>query len=152
MCLFIEYACRGIDTSIAEIEVVYFNVEGIRVKELWSFDAIASALNEEVYIIEGQEGYVPTINDLEITSTTATFNVENYNSIYFENLRYTVQYWDIEVGYLDVVGMVDIPITNVDEPIIITGLTPVFDDYPTTYLGDYEITLNFDYVDDPTRV
>ena len=45
----------GIDTSLPEITVSYMNNEGELVKELWSFDAIYSALNGEVKIIDGAE-------------------------------------------------------------------------------------------------
>ena len=45
----------GIDTSVAEINVVYENIDGELVKELWSFDAIVSALNGEIEVADGME-------------------------------------------------------------------------------------------------
>jgi ABC-type oligopeptide transport system substrate-binding subunit len=45
----------GIDTSIAEIPVVYKNESGKLVKELWSFDAISSVLNGKVEVVNGAE-------------------------------------------------------------------------------------------------
>lgn len=50
----------GIDTSVAEIIVEYYDSEGIFRSELWSFDAIASVLNGLVYIINGEEADFPT--------------------------------------------------------------------------------------------
>ena len=45
----------GIDTSVPEINVSYENFEGKLVKELWSFDALITALNGEVKVAEGKE-------------------------------------------------------------------------------------------------
>lgn len=45
----------GIDTSVAEIPVIYQNNDGDFVKELWSFDAITQALNGEVEVADGAE-------------------------------------------------------------------------------------------------
>ncbi|WBW95220.1 ABC transporter substrate-binding protein [Oceanirhabdus sp. W0125-5] len=45
----------GIDTSKPEITVSYKNDDGKMVKELWSFDAIVSALNFETEIVDGTE-------------------------------------------------------------------------------------------------
>ena len=45
----------GIDTSTANIEVTYENLDGETVTEMWSFDALASALNGTTYVLAGQE-------------------------------------------------------------------------------------------------
>lgn len=45
----------GIDTTVPEIEVLYTNNAGELVKEIWSFDAIVSALNGEVVVVDGRE-------------------------------------------------------------------------------------------------
>ena len=45
----------GIDTSVAEIEVNYYDDFGVPRSEIWSFDAITSALNGEVELINGEE-------------------------------------------------------------------------------------------------
>lgn len=45
----------GIDTSIPEIEVAYTSDSGEQIKELWSYDAIVSALNGEVVVVDGAE-------------------------------------------------------------------------------------------------
>ena len=49
----------GYDTSLAEIEVSYTDMYGELKHEIWSFDAIASALYGEVYIQEGEEAPNP---------------------------------------------------------------------------------------------
>lgn len=45
----------GVDTSIPEVTVAYENYDGELVKELWSYDALSSALNGEVKVAEGKE-------------------------------------------------------------------------------------------------
>ncbi|OOO00254.1 MAG: hypothetical protein ATN35_08430 [Epulopiscium sp. Nele67-Bin004] len=45
----------GIDTNVPEIEVEYVNYDGETVRELWSFNAIYSALNGVVNVVDGQE-------------------------------------------------------------------------------------------------
>ncbi|OON93246.1 MAG: hypothetical protein ATN31_06740 [Candidatus Epulonipiscioides saccharophilum] len=45
----------GIDTNIAEIPVTYTNNDGELVSEMWSYNAITSALNAETEILEGRE-------------------------------------------------------------------------------------------------
>ncbi|ONI48088.1 hypothetical protein AN643_03380 [Candidatus Epulonipiscioides saccharophilum] len=45
----------GIDTNIAEIPVTYTNNDGELVCEMWSYNAITSALNAETEILEGRE-------------------------------------------------------------------------------------------------
>jgi ABC-type oligopeptide transport system substrate-binding subunit len=140
----------GIDTSIPEIEVQYENPYlGETVRELWSYDAIVSALNGEIYVSEGAEAEVPAAKDFETTPTTATFTIDQFDNTGFENITYTVQYYDPEAGYLDVEGLVDV----VPEAATVTveGLLPAFDDYPTTYLGDYQVVINFGYTADPDR-
>jgi hypothetical protein len=49
----------GIDTSVANILVEYIDSNGIMHQEYWSFDAISSVLNGEVYIFEGKEAEAP---------------------------------------------------------------------------------------------
>ena len=103
--------------------------------------------NAEEYIIDGEEGRLPSVGNIELTPTTVSFVVENYREEYFANLTYTIQYYDIEFhGYLDLAGYIDIPITSEEEVIVITGLSPLFNDYPVTFAGEYIIFVNFDYV------
>lgn len=45
----------GVDTTQADITVAYTNDDGQLVKELWSFDAIYSALNGEIEVLDGME-------------------------------------------------------------------------------------------------
>ncbi len=44
----------GIDTSVPEIPVTY-TIDGVEHHEMWSFDAIVSALNKEVTVVNGKE-------------------------------------------------------------------------------------------------
>jgi hypothetical protein len=44
----------GIDTSTANIPVVYRGLDGVTRNELWSFNAIAQAFNNKRYIMDGQ--------------------------------------------------------------------------------------------------
>jgi ABC-type oligopeptide transport system substrate-binding subunit len=48
----------GFDTSVAEIEVTY-DWYGETITEFWSFDAIASALMGEIYLVDGAEATKP---------------------------------------------------------------------------------------------
>ncbi len=50
----------GIDTSKTNILVEYIDGEGIMHQEYWSFDAISSVLNGEVYVVEGEETEAPS--------------------------------------------------------------------------------------------
>lgn len=45
----------GIDTSIPEVNVAYENFDGKLVKELWSYDALITALNGEAKVVDGKE-------------------------------------------------------------------------------------------------
>lgn len=45
----------GKDTSTANIEVIYYDSEGTRHREMWAFNAIVSALNGEAEVLEGTE-------------------------------------------------------------------------------------------------
>ena len=136
----------GIDTSIAEIEVIYYDYNNVRHREMWSYDAIASAFGGKEYIVDGEDRRLPNVKNIELTPTTVSFDVENYKEEYFTNLTYTIQYYDITFhGYLDLPGYSEIPITT-EDTVIVEGLSQLFDDYPVTYAGEYIIILNFDYV------
>jgi len=134
----------GIDTSIAEIEVLYEDFNGVRHLEMWSFDAITAVLNGEVYIAEGAEADVPAAKDFEYTPTSVTFTIELFNSPLFQDITYTLQTW-VGNGYVDVVGVVDIPATS--ETVTIEDLIPAYDGV-TDYLGDYQVIINYVYSDD----
>jgi hypothetical protein len=45
----------GIDTSSPNIKVQYVNLDGVEVKEYWSFDAIVEVLSRKTYVREGRE-------------------------------------------------------------------------------------------------
>jgi ABC-type oligopeptide transport system substrate-binding subunit len=133
----------GIDTSVAEIEVVYTTHDGELHAEIWSFDALASALNKEIFVQMGEEAEVPAPKDVEPTLFGVEFSVTEFNNAAYENFSYSIQYYDPAAGYLDLDGFVMIPITA--EDIVVTGLNPGYDDYPTKYIGDYQIVVYFDY-------
>jgi len=138
----------GIDTSQANIEVEYFNPYlGENVREMWSFNAIASVLNGEKYIAEGAEAVVPAAKDFEYTPTSVTFTVDQFNNTNFENFSYTLYYYDLAAGYLEVEGQVDVPITSAE--VTIDGLTPTYD--LLDYLGDYEVHISFDYASEDDK-
>ena len=140
----------GIDTSKADVEVIYYDVAGNRLREMWSFDAISSVLVGEVYVADGTEQEVPAAKDFEYTPTTVTFTVDQFTNTSYTGLTYTVQWYDASTDtYLDVTGMVDIAITT--EEVTITGLNPGYDDYPTKYIGDYQVIINYTYTSDSEK-
>lgn len=136
----------GIDTSIAEIEIIYYDHEGIRHREMWSFDAISSVMTGEIFVANGEEAEFPEVNNIVVTPTTISFRIDNLNDKFYGNATYTLQYYDYEYGYQDVEGYIDIEV--ISEEIVIVGLTPKFDDYPYKYLGDYRIVIMYEYVYD----
>ncbi|MDC0559011.1 ABC transporter substrate-binding protein [Candidatus Izimaplasma bacterium] len=134
----------GIDTSVAEIPVVYNTSNGVRYNEIWSLDAIASALNGEVYLIEGEEAELPSAKDIEYTPTTVTFTVDKFDSSHYQDFTYSLQTYDAASGrYIDVDGYTEIEITS--QTVTLTGLEPGYDDYPTKYIGDYRVLINYVY-------
>jgi len=139
----------GIDTSVAEINVVYNDFEGVRHNEMWSFDAIHSVLNGEVYLSNGAEAVVPAATDFEWTPTTVTFTIDQFDNDEFVDITYTLQYYDVAAGYVDVEGQVDV--TPTAATVTITGLNPGYDDYPTLYLGDYQVVIDFGYAADAEK-
>ncbi len=141
----------GIDTSVAEIEVNYYDLDGVRHREMWSFDAICSVLNGEKYISAGEEAEGPSLENFTYTPTSVSFEVTKFDSSDYANFTYTLYTYDLAAGYVEVAGHVDVAIT--DAMVTIDGLLPGFE--PSTYynyLGDYEVHLNFDYtaVEDKT--
>jgi ABC-type oligopeptide transport system substrate-binding subunit len=143
----------GIDTSVAEINVVYNDFEGVRHNEMWSFDAIHSALNGEVYLSEGAEAIVPAAKDFEYTPTTVSFTVDQFDNDDFVDFTYSLEYYDLDAGYLPVEGHQEVPITAAD--VLIEGLLPFFYGYVSDgtilYQGDYQVTINFGYALDDTK-
>ncbi|MDY0138176.1 MAG: ABC transporter substrate-binding protein [Candidatus Izemoplasmatales bacterium] len=132
----------GIDTTTANVPVQYFDYEGVYHNEMWSFNAITSALNGLVYLQNGEEVDVPAPVITDITPTTYTFRINEFNNVAYQNITYTIQQWDLvsDNKYVNVEGMVDVPATT--QEITVTGLLP--------YPYDYQIVLNYEYVDDPT--
>lgn len=142
----------GIDTSVAEIEILYRDFLGRQHYEMWSFDAITSALNGRVYLQNGEEAEVPAALTTDVTATTVTFFIEEFNNAAYQNLTYTVQIYDDAAGaYTNVEGLTDIPATT--QEITVTGLTPYYYWYTQAgdilyQSGDYQIVINFEYVED----
>ena len=134
----------GIDTSTANIEVVFNDFEGNRHRELWSFDAIGSVLNGELYVSSGAEAIVPAAKDITYTPTTVSFTVDQFTNPDFQDFTYSIETYDAASGaYVPVDGFTDVAITAA--AVTATGLAPGYDDYPTMYVGDYQIVINFVY-------
>lgn len=151
----------GIDTSIAEIEVRYWDFQGGYHREMWSFNAITAALNGLVYLQDGEEIDTPSPfiniqNDVAVdgTPTSVPVTIREYTNVAYTNLTYTVQYYDLDLGYLDLEGYVDIAVPSAN--FTIDGLEPYYygkaPDGSTIYRGDYQIVLSFEYTEDNTKV
>lgn len=139
----------GIDTSIAEIPVKYTTADGVRHLEMWSFDAITSALNGEVYLAQGAEAEVPAAKDFTYTPTSVTFTIDLFNSPLYKNIKYTLQVWDnAEEAYVNVEGQVEVAAAAAT--VTITGLTPGYSG-GLEYLGDYQVIIHYTYVQDDTK-
>jgi hypothetical protein len=144
----------GFDSSVADIEVIYYDYEGNRHREMWAYDSICSALNGEIFLIDGEEAVVPAAKDIEVTPTTVAFTIDQFNNAAYNNITYSLQYYDLADGvYYDAVGFVDLVPTS--EDVLVEGLTPFFygsDETGTTiYQGDYQIVVNFGYVLDAEK-
>lgn len=130
----------GIDTSNADIEVIYNDAAGVRHREMWSFDAITSALVGEIYLSEGTEAEVPAAKDFEWTPTSFTFTIEEYDSLDYQDITYTVQTWG-DNGYEDISAeYTDVATTSAT--VTVTGLIPG---------GDYEVSIGYTYTSDTTK-
>lgn len=151
----------GIDTSVAEIEIRYWDFQGEYHREMWSFNAVTAALNGLVYLQDGEEIDTPSPfiniqNDVAVdgTPTSVPVTIREYTNIAYTNLTYTVQYYDLDLGYLDLEGYVNIPVPSAN--FTIDGLEPYFYHYgpdgSLVYKGDYQIVLNFEYTEDNTKV
>jgi ABC-type oligopeptide transport system substrate-binding subunit len=152
----------GIDTSVAEVEVRYFDFGGEYHREMWSFNAITAALNGLVYVQDGEEIDTPSpfINiqsnvAVDATPTSVPVTIREYTNVAYENLTYTVQYYDLAGDvYVDLDGYVNIPVPSANFDI--DGLEPYFYHYgpngSLVYKGDYQIVLSFEYAEDNTKV
>ena len=150
----------GIDTSVAEIEVRFTDFEGVMHKEMWSFNALTAVLNGLVYVVDGEEvdtpsAYINIDKDVAVDAspTSLPIEIKEFSNPSYTNLTYTVQYYDLDLGYLDYEGYVDIPITAAN--FTIDGLEPYFYHYGPdgnlVYRGDYQVIINFTYTSDTTK-
>ena len=144
----------GFDSSVADIEIIYYDFEGNRHREMWAYDAICSALNGEIFLIDGEEAVVPAAKDIEVTPTTVSFTIDQFNNAAYNNVTYTMQWYSIaDDVYYDAEGYVNVVPTS--EDVVVEGLTPFFygsDEMgETVYQGDYQIVVNFGYVLDAEK-
>ncbi len=135
----------GIDTSQAEIQVQYEYL-GVAYNQMWSFDAISSVLNGEIYLDKGAEAEVPAATNFVWTPSTVQFEIDLFEDIRFENITWSLQVWDsaTNAGYIDLADEltnVALP-TDSDGIVKIAGLTPG---------GDYQVNIKFGYVADDTK-
>ncbi|MDT8336922.1 MAG: ABC transporter substrate-binding protein, partial [Candidatus Izemoplasmatales bacterium] len=99
----------GVDTSTANIEVLYETVDGVKHLEMWSYNAITAALNGTVYIEEGAEAVVPFAVIDDATPYGATFTINEFNNPDYTNIKYTVQEYNVDDGnYYDLAGYIDL--------------------------------------------
>jgi hypothetical protein len=135
----------GIDTSVPEIMVTYTDASDTEVTELWSFDAIVSALNGEIYLVGGRELPTPYASISAVDPETAKITLNRMNddaaNPTFDNFTWTLQEYDaVNDVYNDVTdaAKVDVAFGTADE-VTITGLTPG---------GDYMAVIDFEIAAD----
>jgi ABC-type oligopeptide transport system substrate-binding subunit len=143
----------GFDTGIAEIEVRY-ELDGEMQREMWSFDAICSALNGEIFLIDGEEAVVPAAKDIEVTPTTVAFEIDQFNNAAYNNITYTIEWYSIDDDvYYELDGYVDVVPAAAE--VLVEGLMPFYYGYDETgsviYQGDLQIKVEFGYVADPEK-
>ncbi len=147
----------GIDTSVAEIPVLYQDAAGVWKYEEWSFDAITAALNGKVFIVDGEEAEVPSATITDITASTVTFDVEQWDSIQYDDIWYSVWIYDAvadEYVISEDAAFVDVDITG-QQTVTITGLTPYYywynaDGAVEYRSGDYKIEISYGVVVEAT--
>jgi len=150
----------GIDTSTANIPVIYNDFQGNRHNEVWSFNAISSVLVGEVYVLNGAEAVVPVAVLEAVTPEGVTFTIDQFANDDYENIKYTIQNY-VDGEYVDVAGMVavvpgaDADATKDGHQVVVTGLKDMYSGYisdgSAVEWGDYQIVVTFDYADDETK-
>ena len=142
----------GFDTSVAEIEVRY-ELDGELHREMWAYDAICSALNGEIFLVDGEEAVVPAPKDVVGGINEISVTVDQYNNAAYQDLTYTVKTWVLGVGYTDVEGYVGLPVPS--ETFVIEGLLPYYygsnEAGDTIYQGDYQVVIGYTYASDTER-
>jgi hypothetical protein len=136
----------GFDTSTANIEVKYlahnYNQYGDVIKtnyhyEIWSYNAIASVLNGEIFIQDGKEANKAKPVFQQILPTEFTFKVEEFHNTAYTNITYSIyQYLSDGSGYQIFNDLKDETVSQ--EVITINGTKP--------YPYNYEIVINYDLV------
>ncbi len=144
----------GIDTSVADIPMYYIDSAGVAHAELWSYDAIVSALNGEIFLVDGEEADVPAGVLQSVTANSFTFKIKEFANQAYTNITYTVQYYDYASdAYYDLAGYVDL--VPASDTVTVTGMTPYFYWYGPTgsivYRGDYQVVVSYTYVVDSTK-
>ncbi|MGE4571929.1 MAG: ABC transporter substrate-binding protein [Candidatus Izemoplasmatales bacterium] len=134
----------GIDTAIPEILVEYTDHLGTLRREYWSFDAIESALNGEVEVINGVEVDMIDIQLWDMSTRSLYFHIGGFTNPKYEYFTYTLQMFnDDSSSYEDVLGHVGIDLLN--ENLLIDQLKPSFNglDASGQYLslGDYQLII-----------
>ncbi len=131
----------GIDTSTSNIEIRYVDFNGVYHREMWSFNAIVSALNGTVYVVDGAEISVPAPKIIDVTPTTMTFTISEFNNPSYTNITYTIyEYQQDGTGYV-LFGEENVVPTSSE--ITLTGLKP--------YPFDYAVEVSYSYAEDETQ-
>lgn len=128
----------GIDTSQPEIEVVYTDTDGDTITEMWSYDAIYSALNGEVYLVDGAEAEVPAAKDFEYTPTSITFTIDKFASTKYTDITYTIEKYNFSTeAFEGVTGLIDV--TPDSATVTVNDLEPS---------GYYQVVIDYTYTAD----
>jgi ABC-type oligopeptide transport system substrate-binding subunit len=144
----------GIDTTSANINVIFNDFEGVRHNEMWSFNAISSVLNGEVYVVDGAEVIVPAPKNIVVTPTTVSFTIDQYANNKYTDITYGIQWYSMDDDkYYDLEGYIDLVPTSAD--VVVTGLDPFFygyiNDATILYQGDYKVVVSYAYTADITK-
>jgi hypothetical protein len=154
----------GIDTTQAEIPVQFTDFEGVYHNEMWSFDAIYSALNGRIYLVNGEEAVVPSATDIVKEPSMITFTLDQADNADYENITFSLQYYDLAAGYLDVTGWSEVDVSTLTDADTTTdgfqieidsNVVPFYYGYDSNgdvvYQGDYQIVVYFEYASDGTE-
>ncbi|MBN2877441.1 MAG: DUF5011 domain-containing protein [Bacilli bacterium] len=148
----------GIDTSQADIPVYYSVYDpdtetDVDVAEMWSYDAIVSALNGEVFLLDGEEGSVPAPTLTAVTETSFSFLIKEFDNPVYQDITFTVLYYDIfDDAYYPLPGWVGITPTSAN--VTVDGMDNYYYGWAAdglVYQGDYIVQVDYVYVQDNTK-